>query len=191
MTKTTLSNTARSAQTSPGAHLRSSSVRSVTRLKYFRVRSFRCPCHLSGATSAVRMAASTRLPKILSDLVPVIGLEGVIKLAVAKGGRRVYIPKEAANAPWLIEVLGQEAAEALCKHLRSYSFNANERLRPSGSTFKLPLARQFRHRLMFEQARREGLSIEQTAARCGVEERTVSYWRKKWPLRPPLAEPAE
>lgn len=133
--------------------------------------------------------SNVKLPKLLSELAEVIGLEATLKLAVAKGGTQIYVPAAVEPDHWLVDLLGLKAASALCEHFKQSGFSFKERLMWAGIPVMVPSGIQFRRRLMLEKARREGLSSREMALRLNVSERTISRWLKKWPAR--STEPAE
>ena len=54
------------------------------------------------------------LPVILREIADSAGLEAALKLAEAKGGTRIYVPKTSGARHWLTELLGRPAADAVC-----------------------------------------------------------------------------
>lgn len=53
------------------------------------------------------------LPAIYRELAERAGLEAALGLARAKGGQRVYLPKDPRVAPWMAEAMGDAGARAL------------------------------------------------------------------------------
>lgn len=56
------------------------------------------------------------LPKVLAEIAEVAGREAALKVAAARGGTRVYIPRRARDKHWLPRLVGREAADRICRH---------------------------------------------------------------------------
>lgn len=41
------------------------------------------------------------------------GVEATLRLAKARGGQRIYVPKDPRVAPWLVQTMGETGAAAL------------------------------------------------------------------------------
>jgi hypothetical protein len=54
------------------------------------------------------------LPEVLAEIAEIAGLDVALKLAEARGGTEIYIPASAADDHWLVELIGREAADAIC-----------------------------------------------------------------------------
>lgn len=111
-------------------------------------------------------AAWGDLPELLLEIAEIAGLDAALTLADQRGGNRVYFPREAGPAHWLTQMLGQEAADALCDHFGS----------PSGIELELPRGpvltraqRQARVQRMISQ----GLNSSEITRRTGCTRRTV------------------
>lgn len=111
------------------------------------------------------------LPPIYREIAEIAGLDAVMKLGAAKGGTRVFIPREEHCGPdhWLHFVVGAEAAVAIC----------NWR---GGEDIVLPVAPQNtpagRRRLALA-ALNAGASANEAAAKAGVHVRTIYTYRAK------------
>ena len=111
---------------------------------------------------------------ILGIVADVAGEEAARRLAAAKGGGRCYIPRQTRPGHWLVALLGEEAAAAVCDAL-------------GGETVEIPLAgagslqhglRQARRRA--HELNRRGWSADRIARTVGVDRRTVKRWRQRW-----------
>lgn len=122
------------------------------------------------------------LPETLREIAEVAGLEAAMKLAWARGGTQVWIPRRVGPRHWLVQAVGREAADAICRHYCVTDADGHQvgRLRlliPQGGTGVLAQARR---RLAHEL--RTGNSGVRTAARkCGLSERAA--WRLKAKMR--------
>lgn len=59
----------------------------------------------------------TKLPALLGQIATIAGEPAAVKIAARAGGTRVYIPKHAADDHWLVETVGRERADAVCREL--------------------------------------------------------------------------
>lgn len=112
------------------------------------------------------------LPELLAEIADVAGLEAALALAEAKGGQRIYLPPYPKKNHWLVETIGQEAADKICAHFRSVGgggrATAQEMivpLGPSASVLK-------RARKILQEGLEAGLSVREAARRAGLHERT-------------------
>lgn len=87
------------------------------------------------------------------ELVDVIGEAGLIALAEAFGGRRLYVPLRVNDRHPITVAIGVEATQRLCHHF-------------AASIIRVPLARELRA----ARYRSEGLSNARIAARLGLTE---------------------
>ncbi|WP_279480287.1 hypothetical protein [Aureimonas sp. SK2] len=123
----------------------------------------------------------TYLPGILAEIAEVAGEAAALAVADAKGGRQVWIPKTATPGHWLVDAVGLEAAEAICRHFLQSNADGKEvgRLRiliPQGPAGSIRRAR----RKMID-AIEAGASARDAARVAGLHERTA--WRMKARLR--------
>lgn len=56
------------------------------------------------------------LPGVLAEIAEVAGEAAAITLAARYGGIRVYFPRRAGPGHWLVDCVGQRAADAICAH---------------------------------------------------------------------------
>ena len=54
------------------------------------------------------------LPKIYQEIAEVAGLDATLKLAAERGGTRIQVPRRASGDHWLVRVMGETGAQALC-----------------------------------------------------------------------------
>lgn len=55
------------------------------------------------------------LPPLYREIAERAGLEPTLGLARALGGKRIYVPLHTRIAPWLVQAMGEDGAEALVK----------------------------------------------------------------------------
>ena len=113
----------------------------------------------------------TNWPGILAVVAEVAGDAAAAALARERGGIRCYIPATAKDGHWLTELVGREAAEAICR-----AIGGGEIVVPMAGD---GLAMQTRRRM--EEMIRNGMPAPRIARTLGVSERTV--WRHKARLR--------
>ena len=112
------------------------------------------------------------LPGVLAEIAEVAGLAAALKLAAHHGGQTVYIPGHARPDHWLVILLGQEAADAVCRRYRTGNQQA-------GARVLIPLARLHGQRAAMAKALAEGRSARQAAAVSGLHERTAYRMRAR------------
>lgn len=96
--------------------------------------------------------------RVLDDVAEVIGLSAALKLSWRFRGQDIYVPKNLASAPQIVEAIGQEAAEQLADHY-------------GGIT--LPIPRRAGERAMVLKLAAEGMPRRQIADTLGIGERQV------------------
>lgn len=117
-----------------------------------------------------------RLPGILAEIADVAGEPAAVMIAALKGGRTIYIPARVSEQHWLVDCVGRELAEKICRH-----FSADGR----GQYFEVPIAGTG----VFPQLRRMvakriheldqgGASMSKIAGEVGVTTRTVRRHRR-------------
>lgn len=87
------------------------------------------------------------------------------------GGKLMYIPFSAEKADWLVQALGYEAAEEICKYYRIGS---------SGSWLLVPIG--YRHHTSLPDVAKmmdDNVSIRDCATALGVHVRTIARARKE------------
>ncbi|SFZ85984.1 Homeodomain-like domain-containing protein [Devosia enhydra] len=109
------------------------------------------------------------LPPVLAEIAAVAGVDAAWALARAKGGTTVFLPRRAGHRHWLTEIVGQEAADKICRHYRT---NHQSRL-------TIPLAAAAMKSERWTEALRSDMSLTETARAMGVHERTVTNWRRR------------
>lgn len=106
---------------------------------------------------------SLRLPALLREVAEIAGIPAALRLAQAKGGTRVYVPRRLPADHWLVEIIGMEAASALQR-------------RYSGEKIDIPLGiggSMQNARAIARQALDGGASVAQAALAAGLTERGV------------------
>lgn len=116
------------------------------------------------------MNGRSMLPAVLAEIAEAAGQEAAWALARAKGGTTVYIPYSAGEAHWLTELVGAEAAEAICAHFRV----AN-----TGARVLIPIAKQGHQRERLYKALEDGMSAPQAASAAGMHERSAFRARSR------------
>ena len=65
------------------------------------------------------MSADDALPGLLGEIEAVAGREAALQVAKAVGGTRASFPFEISKNHWLAQLVGLDAAEAICRHFRT------------------------------------------------------------------------
>ena len=97
-----------------------------------------------------------KLPKSLSEIARLAGEDVAFSLALACGGRRVYVPNKIEGST-LERLLGVEMARKLARHM-------------PGCSIPVPVAREAVTLWLYDQ----GLSVSQIADRLRCNQRTIS-----------------
>lgn len=108
------------------------------------------------------------LPLIMQDIAAVAGIDAAWDMVRAFGGRMVYIPGRIENAEWLIEIVGEDAAEKIINHFTT---------RQAGARILIPLAKESERRQRLLKALHDGMTADGAAAVSGMHVR--SAWRAK------------
>lgn len=123
---------------------------------------------------------TSALPDQLDEISSVIGHEGMLALVAACGGTRIYVPASAPPDHWLVSVLGETGAAALCEHFRTY---ASERKSGGGIALDIPAFNRSSYnktRELLHQLDDGTAPAREIALKVGVTERTVYRRRKKY-----------
>ncbi len=112
------------------------------------------------------------LPAILTEIAEVAGLDAAMKIAEAKGGTSAYFPYRAKAGHWLVELVGQEAADKLCAHFRTGLVGGIEVDIPLGPRKFYATCRR-----RAEELRRQNLSEREIARRLGITYRTIKRYK--------------
>lgn len=102
-----------------------------------------------------------------------IGTDAARRLCNLYGGRQVYIPRDPLAAHWLLEAVGAEATETLCKYL-AVGKTGTRLLMPKGSGNR---GVQFHADIM--RMSDEGFSTGEIATALNLHERTIYRERAK------------
>lgn len=122
---------------------------------------------------------------IYGEMVTLIGEEAALALLRARGGGRVTIPAKARPDHWLVDLIGQAAADVLCAYYRTGS--PQGRLRgieldlprgPTGAQAEVA-ATLARARQVMAQALASGASADDAARRAGLTRRSAYRMRLK------------
>ena len=97
------------------------------------------------------------------ELAGLLGPEGLRKLSIARGGRRMRIPKRIQPGHWLAGLLGREAADLLASRYGGCRLYVPRDPLAAGRAARI------------RRLRRQGRSVAQIAAAEGISDRTV--WR--------------
>jgi hypothetical protein len=118
------------------------------------------------------------LPEPLDVIADAAGLDAALKLADAYGGTRVSIPARVSDDHWLAQLVGLEAAKAICKEMAQIS--AGGRMRGAGEIVipRGPANHYAKAKAQFYQHRKEGLSVRKAARMVQVHEQTGFRWEK-------------
>lgn len=112
----------------------------------------------------------SKLPVVIAEIEQIAGHDAALKLSLAKGGQTVYIPREATQGHWLVDVVGLEAATKICNHYRV----AN-----TGARLLIPIARQALQKRRLVEALESGASATKAAEASGMHERSAFRARKR------------
>ena len=111
------------------------------------------------------------LPALLAEIADVVGIEGALAIAEAKGGQAVSIPSRLRPDHWLIAAVGLDRAELLSEHFCSGRMRAQLDI-PLGPTGSYLGDRRRRARAV-AQALEEGATASEAARRAGITRRSV------------------
>ena len=116
------------------------------------------------------------LPGVLAEIAEVAGTDAALAIAESRGGTDAYIPADASDDHWLVQLVGRQAADLICRH---FAFEAPDVAR-HGVMVTLPMGRL--NYVRMDQMIVEGRSSAAAIARaCGVTSRTV--FRRRAALR--------
>lgn len=59
-----------------------------------------------------------RLPGILAEIAEIAGEPAAVLIAARVGGQRVYIPAKVSDDHWLVDCVGREKADRICRHFK-------------------------------------------------------------------------
>lgn len=111
----------------------------------------------------------TVLPPVMARIAEAAGLEAAWALARAKGGQRLFLPRHAGKRHWLTRIVGQEAANAICRHFRGEHID----------TIEVPMASAIQRAERWRDILAQDLSANEAAEVAGVHRRTVFRHRAK------------
>lgn len=115
------------------------------------------------------------LPPLLNEIADVAGVDAALALAEARGGSRVSFPARVKKGHWLIDAVGEDAAEKLCDHFRTGTGHG------TGAVLDLPIgpsSSAFKTRRKVDALIKSGLSADKIAVEAGVHRNTV-FRRKR------------
>jgi hypothetical protein len=122
---------------------------------------------------------SDDLPGLLGEIAEVAGLAAALAIAERVGGTRVTIPSRAADDHWLVKLIGRDAADKICDHMRILSPEGREAgarhvVIPRGPTGYLAKAR-----IRLAKELEAGTSAREAARKTGLSERTAFRMRAR------------
>jgi DNA-binding NarL/FixJ family response regulator len=115
------------------------------------------------------MTIHSRYPGILAQVAAAAGDEAALALMRARGGMRCYIPARARAGHWMTELLGEQAAAAICKEI-----GGGEVEIPVGSSMS---AADKRRRIASLLER--GWPVDRVAHAVGVDRSTVKRHKRR------------
>lgn len=119
---------------------------------------------------------SAPLPQIVQELIDVAGGDAAWAIVRAWSGRHVYIPPEAPDGHWLVQLVGRGAADAVCQRYRDPTAEGGF----IGRRILIPMVGTGHYKEAWRRVLSDpNLSLRDVAAIMGVHERTVSYRRAK------------
>lgn len=119
----------------------------------------------------------TRVPAALRDIADAIGAGATARLAAARPGERVHIPKAIAPGHWIARAIGAEAAARLAAACGGCAFD----LPPSADSGAKAARRAC------DAALAAGASLNEAVRASGLS-RSAVQWRRKHKVRPPAAK---
>lgn len=113
-------------------------------------------------------ASTMELPGLLAEVEDVVGRDAAIKLAIACGGTRIYMPAAVDAEHWLAEAIGVDAAIKLAAH-----FSYGRR----GIRLDMPMMPRA---LQVHTLTEAGASAREIALKLGIHQRTVHANRRHY-----------
>jgi hypothetical protein len=110
----------------------------------------------------------------LAEIAEVAGLPAALAVAERYGGSRLYVPKRAPDSHELVQLVGRDAADAICRFYGG--------LDRGGEPITIPLGpRRFyaRARAAAEKMRAEGKSVAEVTRALGVARSSVFAWTQE------------
>ena len=107
------------------------------------------------------MSGVDALPGVLAEIADVAGRDAAIEIAVALGGRRLYLPRTGRPPPALTRIAGDRARLFAARY--------------AGETIDIPLA----HRAVARYLARRGFGTAAIAARLGIAQRTAQRYVRR------------
>jgi Homeodomain-like domain len=118
------------------------------------------------------------LPGILQEIADIIGTAGALQIASRYGGTRVYFPASSfIGKHWLVECVGQEAADKLCDHFAVDGRGQRIDIPLFGGTYR-QLTRSIAERV--HKLHVDDASSTEIARRLGITQRTVHRHRARY-----------
>jgi hypothetical protein len=113
------------------------------------------------------------LPALLARIAGIAGVAAAIAIARAKGGTKAYFPVRPPAGHWIVNAVGQSAAEAICRELVAGS---------TGDWIEVPYGptgswAEIRRRVV--QLDAAGHSAPSIARACGITDRSVRRSRAR------------
>lgn len=118
-----------------------------------------------------------KLPAILQEIAELIGLKAALQIASHAGGTRKYIPAHAEDGHWLVECVGRENADKLCKHIEVDGRRGQHIDIPLCYGTYNQMIRGFAERT--DKLDKEGASATEIARTLGVTSRTAHRHRAR------------
>lgn len=117
------------------------------------------------------------LPGLLGDIADIAGSTVALQIAQSYGGTRVNIPPRAHAGHWLVDLVGFETADKICRGLATLDAEGHlkgihKEVLPLGPAGALQNARR-----RAREALADGKSAREAARIAGLHERTI--WRMK------------
>jgi hypothetical protein len=115
------------------------------------------------------------LPGVLAEIAVVAGEPAAALMAARVGGQRVYIPAKARDDHWLVECVGREKADLICRHFTVDGRGQRIDIPLAGGGAYGPLRRAIARRVHDLDMR--GESARDIAAETGITTRSVHRHR--------------
>lgn len=120
---------------------------------------------------------TSSLPGLLGEIADIAGTDVAMEIARRYGGTRVSIPPHPGPDHWLVQLVGRDTADKICRGLAIIDADGRpgairREVLPIGPNSVLKLARR-----RAAEALESGASGREAARQAGLHERTI--WRMK------------
>ncbi|MGG9999729.1 helix-turn-helix domain-containing protein [Pseudovibrio ascidiaceicola] len=119
------------------------------------------------------------LPLVLQEIREVAGLPAALEIARRFGGSRVSIPAYPKEGHWLVETVGENAAQKICAYYRITS-GSNREIGVKDLSIPLgPTGQRADRNSQIKALLEDGVSADEIARRLGIHRQTVLRQSKR------------